>query len=487
MLVEAAALVRPVWKGCLVGTASAHLMGDRYRLDTVLGRGGIATVWAGVDIRLDRPVAVKVLGSAATADPAMLRLLDQEARTLARLAHPNIVAVYDLGTEADVPYVVMELVEGDDLRQRLARGPLDPPEAVRIATQICDALQAAHEAGVVHRDIKPDNVLLTRSGIVKICDFGIARLQQSSTAQATAHGSVIGTASYMAPEQASGGPVDARADLYALGCVLYEMLASRPPFTGDDAMRVLWQHVHDAPAPVASQRSDVPAELDALVQQLLTKRPEHRPASARQVRASLAELGGAATPPSATASEGEWEMGRGRATVITRTRTMPAVDAAVDDAVDGSFRLGPAGVLGVAVGAALLTALLIAVTMLVTRPDQPAGSADGGSAAASPTSAPQPTTRTVSDVRAVIQAQVQSGQVDASAANDLLNRLDDVERHFANGRLDRALDQIDKLREKVETLARDGRITSAGRAAVLDSLDELTNTYRETGNGDDED
>src|SRR5262245_16125753 len=156
----------------------------------------MAAVWAGTDTRLDRPVAVKMLDGAALADPDMMRRLDREAKTLARLAHPNIVAGYDVGTEDGVPYLVMEFVEGDNLARYLASGPLDVAAAVAIAVQICDAVEAAHRAGVVHRDIKPENVLLTSSGIAKVCDFGIARLVRSSRMGLTAPAAVVGTSEY---------------------------------------------------------------------------------------------------------------------------------------------------------------------------------------------------------------------------------------------------------------------------------------------------
>src|SRR4029450_10436881 len=183
----------------------ARLMGGRYRLSSVLGRGGMACVWAGVDTRLDRPVAVKVLDGADSADAVMLERLDHEARTLAALAHPNIVAVYDLGADAGVPYVVMELVRGDDLGRRLTHGGFDVGEAVRFAMQVCAALQAARDSGVIHRDIKPDNILLTESGLVKVCDFGIARLLRSQQSRMTNSAAAVGTAMDMAPEQATGG------------------------------------------------------------------------------------------------------------------------------------------------------------------------------------------------------------------------------------------------------------------------------------------
>jgi serine/threonine-protein kinase len=442
----------------------------------------MATVWSGTDIRLGRPVAIKVLTRSASADPLMLRRLDEEARTLARLAHTNIVTVYDLGSQDDVPYVVMELVEGDDLRQRLQRGPMLPSDALRIAIQVCDALQAAHDAGIVHRDIKPDNVLLTRSGQVKVCDFGIARLQRANQTRATGDGTTIGTALYMAPEQATHGHVDPRTDLYALGCVLHEMLTGQPPFTGDDPMHVLWQHVHDTPAPVTSQRPDLPAGFDHVIEQLLAKNPDDRPARAADVRRQLQGLQeGRATGRVADAGTGELPMSRGRAQVMTRTQRVPRLEVDRDDPTPRAFRIGPAGTLAVALGTAIITALVITFTMLTTRPTQQAIQQPGG--ATSPTLstvAPTSPPGTVEDVRSTIQAQVELGYLKSHDARDLLSRVDEIDHHLANEETDEAAQAIDKLRERIDELTRDHKITDGGRTAVLDSLDRLANSLPAT-------
>ncbi|WP_344407349.1 protein kinase domain-containing protein, partial [Dactylosporangium fulvum] len=249
-----------------------RVLDGRYEVGPILGRGGMAEVRRGFDRRLERPVAIKVLHRAGLDDPAMLTRFDREARTVARLAHPNIVAVHDVGTDDGVPYLVMELVEGRSLAEALAGGPLAVREVARVGTQVCDALAAAHAAGVVHRDVKPANILLSATGHVKVCDFGIARLPGAAQVHLTASATALGTTAYMAPEQAASGQVDARADLYALGCVLFEMLTGRPPFTADTPVRVLWQHVHEQPAPVSALRPGVPPELDALVAALLAKR-----------------------------------------------------------------------------------------------------------------------------------------------------------------------------------------------------------------------
>ncbi|BCB80856.1 hypothetical protein Pflav_072660 [Phytohabitans flavus] len=272
-----------------------HIIGDRYRLEEQLGRGGTATVWRGVDLVTGTPVAVKVLDREHATRPVALERLRREAEAVARLEHPNIVASHELAIDGEAGFLAMELVDGPNVADLLLNGGWLPVEqAVAVAEQVCAALAAAHQAGVIHRDIKPGNLIVSRSGQVKVCDFGIARLQdRDGSAALTAHSQVIGTCEYMAPEQATGEPVDARTDLYALGCVLYAMLTGRPPFVGETAVAVLHQHLNNAPVPVRTVRPDVPPELDDLVGRLLAKRPADRPATADQVRERLTASRGA--------------------------------------------------------------------------------------------------------------------------------------------------------------------------------------------------
>ncbi|MBY8873543.1 protein kinase [Micromonospora sp. PLK6-60] len=267
----------------------SRLLDGRYQAEELLGSGGMAAVWRGRDLRLDRPVAVKVLTGAGLDEPMALERFDREARAVARLAHPNIVAVYDFGTDDGDPYLVMELVEGQTVSALVMAAPLPIGRALAIAEQTCDGLAAAHAAGVVHRDIKPGNLIVTPAGIVKICDFGIARLSRDGENTLTNAATRLGTSSYMSPEQATGGPVDPRTDLYGLGCTLYTMLAGTPPFAGDP-LHVLHQHLHDPPTPVRSRRPEVPPALDALLADLLAKDPAARPTDAAEVRDRLAAI-----------------------------------------------------------------------------------------------------------------------------------------------------------------------------------------------------
>ena len=221
---------------------TGYLFGDRYQVGDTLGFGGMSEVHRGRDLRLGRDVAIKVLRADLARDPSFQARFRREAQNAASLNHPAIVAVYDTGETTGeagtVPYIVMEYVDGDTLRDVLKKeGPLPPRRAMEIVADICAALDFSHRHGIVHRDIKPANVMLNRAGAVKVMDFGIARAVADGQATMTATAAVIGTAQYLSPEQARGEAVDARSDVYATGCVLYELLTGAPPFTGDSPGR----------------------------------------------------------------------------------------------------------------------------------------------------------------------------------------------------------------------------------------------------------
>jgi serine/threonine-protein kinase len=266
----------------------------RYRILERIARGGMSTVYAAVDERLDRLVAVKVMSSALSADPAFSDRFAREARAAARLTHLNVVSVYDQGSEQAPDghhvFLVMELVEGRTLRELLReRGRLSPAEAISIMEPVLSALAAAHRAGLVHRDVKPENILLSDDGVVKVADFGLARAVEADAA-ATRTGLMMGTVAYCAPEQISQGRVDQRSDVYAAGVVLFELLTGNPPYKGESAMNVAYQHVHSrVPAP-SSRIKGVPNEIDELVVAATDSDPTGRPADAGAFLAEVADV-----------------------------------------------------------------------------------------------------------------------------------------------------------------------------------------------------
>ncbi|MER8083731.1 protein kinase [Streptomyces sp. NPDC087532] len=266
------------------------VVGDgRYRMTHRLGRGGMAEVFAAEDVRLGRTVAVKLLRSDLAEDPVSKARFTREAQSVAGLNHHAIVAVYDSGEDVvggqTVPYIVMELVEGRTIRDLLLNAEAPPPEqALIIVSGVLEALAYSHQHGIVHRDIKPANVIITNSGAVKVMDFGIARALHGAQSTMTQTGMVMGTPQYLSPEQALGKAVDHRSDLYATGCLLYELLALRPPFTGETPLSVVYQHVQDIPVPPSDVLEAAPPELDGLVMRSLAKDPDDRFQSAEEMR-----------------------------------------------------------------------------------------------------------------------------------------------------------------------------------------------------------
>src|SRR3954451_11122118 len=257
-----------------------RLLDDRYEIRRRLAVGGMATVYAAIDTRLDRPVAVKVMHPALAADEEFVARFRREAKAAARLSSPAVVNVTDQGQDGGTVFLVMELVEGRTLRDRLrSEGPLAPAEALAVLDPVLEALAAAHAAGYVHRDVKPENVLIADDGRIKVGDFGLARAVDASPLTA-ATGLLLGTVAYLAPEQVRRGVADARTDVYACGVLLFEVLTGRPPFEGDTALSVAYQHLHDrVPAP-SSLVSGVPEDLDELVLAATSPDPDDRPSDA---------------------------------------------------------------------------------------------------------------------------------------------------------------------------------------------------------------
>ncbi|MDT7594857.1 MAG: eukaryotic-like serine/threonine-protein kinase [Pseudonocardiales bacterium] len=276
------------------GMTIPRLLSDRYELGETLGYGGMSEVHLGRDVRLDRDVAVKVLRADLARDPQFQHRFRREAQNAAALNHPAIVAVYDTGeTVSDygpLPYIVMEYVEGRTLRDIVkTEGPMDEQRAMETMADICAALDFSHRNGIIHRDVKPANVMINNAGAVKVMDFGIARALADGQG-VTQTAAVVGTAQYLSPEQARGELVDARSDVYAAGCVLYELITGEPPFTGDSPVAVAYQHVREDPIPPSRQNPDVSAALDAVVLKAMSKNPANRYQSAAEMRTDLVRV-----------------------------------------------------------------------------------------------------------------------------------------------------------------------------------------------------
>jgi eukaryotic-like serine/threonine-protein kinase len=272
-------------------TTPQHLS-DRYELGDILGFGGMSEVHLARDVRLHRDVAVKVLRADLARDPSFYLRFRREAQNAAALNHSSIVAVYDTGEaetpEGPLPYIVMEYVEGVTLRDIVRNdGPMEQQQAVEVIADTCEALNFSHQHGIIHRDVKPANIMISKTGAVKVMDFGIARALADTGNRLTRTSAVIGTAQYLSPEQASGDNVDARSDVYSLGCVLYEMLTGKPPFVGDSPVSVAYQHVRKDPVRPSQHHGDISPELDAVVLKALAKNPENRYQSAADMRTDL--------------------------------------------------------------------------------------------------------------------------------------------------------------------------------------------------------
>ncbi|PVW05223.1 Stk1 family PASTA domain-containing Ser/Thr kinase [Microbacterium sp. Gd 4-13] len=299
-------------------TSEPRVLSGRYRVDDLIGRGGMATVYRGYDLTLGRAVAIKILKRELADNAAFRTRFRLEAQAASRMAHPTIVRVFDAGEATEVgadgqarpvPYIVMELVHGSLLKDVIDQGPVPTADALRYVDGILEALEYSHRAGVVHRDIKPGNVMITDAseehssgstaeaerGEVKVMDFGIARAVSDSSSTVAETTAIIGTAAYFSPEQAKGEPVDARADLYSTGVVLYELLTGRPPFRGDTPVAVAYQHVSETPVPPSELNESVPRGLDAVVLRALAKDPFQRYPDAAAFREALdAAVGGKA-------------------------------------------------------------------------------------------------------------------------------------------------------------------------------------------------
>jgi eukaryotic-like serine/threonine-protein kinase len=461
-----------------VAVTGARVLGGRYALAGVLGAGGMSTVWRARDQVLGREVAVKVLSPQFAADPGFLARFEREAQHAAALSHPHLVTVFDCGVDAAGPFIVMELVAGRTLRQVLDEaGALPPGEAVGVAAQVCEALAVAHGAGLVHRDIKPANIVLASGGGVKVLDFGIARAEGATGGTKTL--GMLGTAAYLSPEQASGGPAGPQADLYALGCVLFEMLTGAPPFSADTPVGLAYRQVHDDPGPPSARRPGLPAELDQITGALLAKDPAARPPGAAAARAALlSALGPAATavlpltangpPPGMPGRRGRW---RPRPAEVVLAGALAAALAALA----AVLLAGTPGHAGAAAPPASPAATRPAATHPAAtkpqhkpahpshqRPHHPAG------ARALPPAAAAAATF-VGD----LQAGVADGQVTPQAGQDLFNHLQQVLFAPPGQNAQQIQQQYAQLVQAYDQHRSQGQITGAAATALRHALDAL--------------
>ena len=461
---------------------SDRVLAARYRLGDMLGRGGMAEVYDGFDERLHRPVAIKVLRPDLAADPTIRTRFEVEARAAAGLSHPNVVAVFDTGEDGGTPFIVMERLPGETLADHVATGPVDQEWLRRVAGDVLGALGSAHAAGVVHRDVKPGNILIGENGCAKVADFGIAKSAEVA-ADVTGTGMLIGTPAYLAPERLHGRPATPQSDLYSLGVVLYEALTGAKPYEGPTPMATAEAVLHAPLRPVAELRPDVDAALAAAVQRAMAKDPAARPPSARALAKELGVAGSSGAVPTVPLAVAD--TGSDRTLVGTPVIDGPVMDGPVAAPAPAGARLASwrrprRGVAALVAGAVILVGVLLMATVLRGE--------DGGSGSGD----------LVASIRDLSQ-RVEAGdgpmgpaaserlervadQVDAGGGSDEATRLlADAGVWNAEGRLsDQATDEM------VELLGRiDGVDTSV--ATTTTTAPTTTQPPPDTGDGDDED
>jgi serine/threonine-protein kinase len=466
----------------------SRTLAGRYELHEVLGRGGMGVVYRATDRVLARTVAVKLLPAVLAEErPEHVTRFEREARAAASLNHPGIVAIYDTGAEEATRFIVMECVDGSSLAALLReRAPLDAGRAAGIAREIADALAAAHATGLVHRDVKPANVMLTADGTVKVLDFGLAKALDATAL--TREAEVLGSAAYMAPEQALGEPVDERSDIYSLGCLLYAMLTGRPPFTGDAAAAILHQQINSEPRPPSETNPKVPAWLDALVMAMLAKAPADRPQRVAQVRAQLAGPSTAASSPHADPAD--------HATAVTRVLAGAA-----------GRRHKRKAVVALAAGVALLIGAILALALPGGPPSRTTTTSARGTAsrsaqarspakaapaattsvagtataavappvttAASAPPAPQTVAGAAGAITSLIAGDVTSGAIDPRAARALTSALGKVLGSYEKGDLGGAQQKLADLSRAVTMLAGHEAIAPSSASALGTALGGL--------------
>ena len=432
-------------------------------------------VFVATDLMLERRVALKQLSPALVVDDPARKRFQREAKALARINHPNVVGVFDTGEDAGRPFLVMELVDGTTLRDELRRtGRIEPTRAASIGAGIAGGLAAAHAQGVIHRDVKPSNVFLTPFDVPKVGDFGIARVERGDETL-TLTGQAFGSPPYVAPEQATGGRVDARADLYSLGCVLFHMLAGRQPFDGSDAVSITYQHVHTVPPRVDALDPRIPPEIAALVAALLEKDPADRPQTAEEVRGALE--GG---PKSRTATDIATEP-----IVETPTAVLPSRTQTLESRRRRRWPL-------VALAAGVILLLVLGLVAVLSRENgaatpssPPAATTTSPPASASPSASPPFSSSSLPvstpdeagpALVALAQQLEDAGAIDKHLEKEIEHAVDDVLRQ--HGGTDEAIGRLDDLRGSIAGSVDRGDVSSDDAQRLLDAIDQLEQAIR---------
>jgi serine/threonine protein kinase len=446
-------------------TIEGTVLADRYAVGELLGRGGMAEVYLATDRVLDRPVAVKVLGGWLAHDGTFVERFRREALASARISHPNLVAVFDAGSEDGLHYIVMEHVPGKTLADEIRKdGRLQPEQATRIAASVGDALGVAHAAGIVHRDVKPANVMLTPDGRTKLMDLGIARsIDGESITRAS---SILGTAGYVSPEQARGDPVDQRSDIYSLGCVMYEMLTGRQPFRADDPVAVAYKHVHEPPALPTSVEPSVPSSLEAVTLRAMEKDPAERFQTVADMTSALDDRTAPVAPVPTTTPMPP----------VGRTTPLPVVEPTENlprraDRSPRRRRMVPL----VLVLAALILLGTLAFALFgddPTDPARPAGSPSPSlspSPPTSPSASPSPSTspgpsladpvqEAVAALEAIVAEGVSDGNISPEAADEIQRGLDQALDEFVGGDIEATIVTLGDLEGTVDRLVENDEI-----------------------------
>jgi len=454
-----------------------RVLAGRYRLEEPVGQGGMAQVYRATDQVLNRTVAVKVMAPHLTRDPKFVRRFEREAQAAAGLSHPGVVAVFDTGVDDDLHFIVMEFVQGQTLAELLREGPLPLDQALGIAGDVSSALAAAHATGLIHRDVKPGNIMVTPAGAVKAMDFGIARAIATDTVTQTS--SLLGTAAYLSPEQAAGEHLDARSDLYSLGVVLYEMLTGRPPFVAESPVALAYKHINEKPDPPSLVNPALGPETDAVVMRALAKAPSDRYATAEELQADLQALATGRAPPPAMPTASTAPIAVEPTAVLPAGAGVlsgpPAREQRRTRTTTGRRRAW----LALVVLIALLGAIAVAVGLLGGEPGKPAA-VPSTTLPPATVSSPTPTPAallSVDEAVSILEGLVadgrDSGAIIPPAANDIEHGVADAMKEFEKGELDKALEILSELQDKMAELVDKGEIDSSVAGQLDQAIGDL--------------